>query len=145
MNMSQLQEFLNKIYPLEEKSGIHFDHPKFETFLQSVINGDVFDDLLPLDVKLSNGEDGIVVYLLTNARIIRIRITQKGFESSDIYLKEVTGINKELLSAEGEDKSVVRIESPQGYFGLRYQPGKKLVEDFFSKVESKVRESKKVS
>jgi len=91
----------------------------------------------------SDGKDipGIVIYILTNARIIRIRITEKGFDSTDFFLKQINSINRELLTKpDGGNDSIVRIESPNGFIGLQFNDQASAIGEFFSKVEASVRQ-----
>jgi len=137
------QPILKQILALEGKAVKRIEQPKLEAFLNSVLNGDHLTNSLVLGATIGKDKHGIIVYLLTNIRVIRIRITDDGFDSSDIYLKQVTSINRGLLTqSEGGNDAEVRIESAQGIFGLRYRTGKEKIEEFFSSLEVVVRQAK---
>lgn len=140
--VQNLQPILTKIYAWEGKAVPSIDHTKFETFLQSVLNGDhEVKASIAFGATLGKGGSGIVAYLLTEARLIRIRIDDKGgFDSADIYVTKIVGVNRQVLSqsSDGNDAEV-KVLTEKGFFGLQYVSGDKDIENFFSQLEAVVR------
>lgn len=138
-----LQPILTKIYAWEGKAVPSVDHAKFEAFLQSVLNGDQeVKASIAFGAMLSKGGGGIVTYLLTEARLIRIRIDEKGdFDSADIYVTKIIGVNRQVSSSQPhkENDAEVKVVTDKGFFGLQYVSSDKEIEDFFSQVEAVVR------
>ena len=138
-----LQSILNKIYAWEGKAVQSIDRTKFETFLQSVLNGDQeVKASIAFGATLGKGGNGIVAYLLTEARLIRIRIDDKGdFDSADIYITKIVGVNRQLSSSQSneENDAKVKVVTDKGFFGLEYVSSDTEIENFFSQVEAIVR------
>src|SRR3989338_1092708 len=134
----------SKVYTLASESGLKIDQQKFEGFLQSAINGDqAIRTHVVFGATIGKEDKGIVVYILTNVRFIRIRITAKGFNSTDFFLKQVSGVKRELLSQPaGGNDARIEVESAQGFIGLSYNASHTEISNFFSEVEGAVRQAK---
>lgn len=115
-----------------------FDSPKIEEeykaqildIITVAINGDEINNYLVIDVIVS-GEDGIVAYVLTNARLVQFRINTKGeIKSTSFPLANMAGVE---WSATSDGKREVQISGLP--VGFRYNPSKTNITDFFQKTE----------
>ena len=145
-----IEQIKNKI--AEKIGGVpslaKIDKAKTLLFVQEVINGDSpIDYLVIVGIIGKSKSDGVIAYVLTNERIIRIRITEKSIDSTDIYLKQALGVNRQLLAKSEEEAidSEVYVHSDKDRIGLSYVSTDQKVVNFFNNVEKAIRESKKGS
>jgi hypothetical protein len=122
--------------------GIPYDQENIRSFLTKEVNGDTLTNHLVLVATLSKDRRGLLIYLLTTAKIVKIEITAEGVQSFSSYLKEVTGVNRSLSTNVSGNNARVVVEFLQGNFGLFYPANDTQIDNFFQKVDEAVRNIK---
>jgi hypothetical protein len=140
--ISDIKSLVQRINALEKEVG-KIDFAKLEQFISTTINGDDFvnADSLVIPAQISKDKSGILVYIITSAKLVKIQIDNEGFKSSSTYLNQVSSVERSLT----EGRAAVEIKFGQDSFGLRYSPKHTEISDFFTKVEEAVRKTKKVA
>ena len=106
---------------------------QLEEFIKLTINGDTIRSYLAIDAMLKPKVYGILLYILTNARLIKIEITKDvDISSSSFFLNTLISIDRKLI---GEDISSIDIIFQNTSVGLRYPVSNKKIADFFQTVE----------
>jgi hypothetical protein len=144
--MPTMESLLNRIYDYEsyiEK----IDKITFEPFLKSIVNGDTLLEYLVFPATIGKDKQGILVYILTNAKLVKITVDSKEFSSNSAFLNQVVRVdktvNKVVTEDDGDKNNVLlSVEFPQGRFGLRYPSDDKVIDNFFVKVEESVRNAR---
>jgi hypothetical protein len=137
-----IQPILNEILVAGKSVGILDDEENIRQFLTKEINGDELISYLVLGATLSKDRNGVLVYLLTSAKIVKIEIDKEQVQSFSSYIKEVTGVNRTLLNNTKGNSAHIVVEFIQGSFGLRYSAGDEKIDSFFQKVDEAVRKIK---
>lgn len=104
---------------------------KLRNFVTITINGDVPVNHLVINTNLSNGKEGVVIYILTNKRLIKIDIGDK-IQSSSFILDSIINIERELLD---DDRIQIKILFPNDSFGLRYPATDTQASNFFQSLD----------
>ncbi len=136
-DFSVMTEVPDKIKPILDrafqiKTPITLDKGSFSSFVKSVVNGDSVVDFLVLSAALKNGKHGLISFILTNSKLIRISVSgNDDFSSDTAYLNQITGIQK---SAKG-GKAKIIVEFSQDSLGLSYPIGDLDIERFFQAVD----------
>ncbi len=139
---AELGPILTEITALGKTVGILDDQEKIRQFLNNEINGDTLVDQLVISAVLSKDRYGLLVYLLTSAKFVKIEIDKEKVQSYSCYLKEVTGVSRSLLTSSAGNNAQVSVEFPQGNFGLQYPANTGNIDSFFQKVDENVRKIK---
>jgi hypothetical protein len=140
--MADIEQIIKEITNTGETVGIVDDKDGIRQFLTKEINGDTLIDHLVIGASLGKDRDGLLVYLLTTAKIVKIEIDKEKVQSFSSYLKEVTGVNRTLLNNAQGNNAQVSVEFPQGKFGLQYPGNLTNIDSFFQKVDETVRKIK---
>lgn len=102
----------------------------FHNFLYMTINGDDTIDYIAVNANLSKGEQGIVVYIFTNVRLIKIDIGKPNKIQSSIFILDyIINMERELLD---DDIIQLKVSFKTSSFGLRYPTSYTKPSDFFS-------------
>ena len=102
-------------------------------FIKSTINGDDPKEFFVINANLDNGIEGVVIYILTNARLIKIDIGIKGeAQSSSFIFDSIINIKRKLLS---DDRTEVEVLFQNGSFGLRYPKMDTKISNFFERLD----------
>ena len=141
-----LESILQEILTLGKTVGA-LDKEKIQQFLTKEINGDTLKEYLVISATLGKDRSGLLVYILTSAKIIKIEIDKEEVQSYSTYLKEVIGVNRTTsllhsIATESSNDAKVVVEFPQGSFGLRYPASSTKIDSFFQKVDQAIRELK---
>jgi hypothetical protein len=107
------------------------DQDKLRNFVTITINGDVPANHLAINTNLSNGKEGVVIYILTNKRLIKVDIGDK-IQSSSFILDSIINIERELLD---DDRIQIKILFPNDSFGLRYPATDTQASKFFQSLD----------
>ena len=107
------------------------DQDKLRNFVTITINGDVPANHLVINTNLSNGKEGVVIYILTNKRLIKIDMGDK-IQSSSFILDSIINIERELLD---DDRIQIKILFPNDSFGLRYPATDTQASNFFQSLD----------
>lgn len=101
-------------------------------FVISTINGDTPTAHLIIGANLGDNNRGIIIYILTNLRLIKIDIDTNEVKSISFPLDTMIGIERKLIDG---DLAQFSIAFQNSTFGLRYSPDDKKITDFFQKVD----------
>ncbi len=102
-------------------------------FLKIVVNGDSIKSHLVINASLGKDASGALVYILTDARLITVSITDSGEpESSSYKLDTMVGISRKL--DEGRMQIRVSFQSDK-VVGLKYPMTSEHITDFFQKID----------
>lgn len=134
--MSEREEFLkqimDEIFKLDKPKIDEARSPQISDFIDSTINGDTINSHLTINADLEENKRGVIVYVLTNKRLIKVDIGTKEVQSASYPLDTITGIERRLM---GDDRAQVLILFQNNSFGLRYSPKDKNITEFFQKVD----------
>lgn len=136
-----IESILGKILSEGESVGI-LDKENYRQFLIKELNGDDLINYLVIRATLGKDREGLLVYLLTSSKIVKIEIDKEKVQSLSSYLKEITGVSRTLLSNPAGNNAQITVEFPQGSFGLRYPTTATEIDPFFQKVDEAVRKIK---
>ncbi len=130
-----LTEIIQKIAEKTKEFNIPFDNNKKQNyfeFLDSAVNGDTPISSLTVDANLTKDIPGIIVYILTNKRIIKVDIDAKEIQASNYPISQIINVRRKLI----ENESEVIIEFENESFGLKYPKEKTEITKFFELVEN---------
>jgi len=133
--MQNKEEYIRKILDeiFDKCNEVSSQREKLFNFIKLTVNGDSPTDYLIINANLSNDEEGIVVYILTNVRLIKMDIGIKSaIQSSSFILDSIINIERKLLDA---DRMQVRILFPNDAFGLRYPVSDIKASNFFQSLD----------
>ncbi len=102
-------------------------------FINSAINGDDPNSYLVINANLGENNQGAIIYILTNSRIIKIDIDAKEVKSTSFYLETIAGVERQLLD---NDTSRFLIRFQNGLsMGLKYDSTNHRISEFFQKLD----------
>lgn len=133
--MTKKQEKLTEIIEDIFKLNTSIDNTRekqINDFIFSAVNGDNPISHLVIDANLGNNNKGIIAYILTNLRLIKIDIGEKEIESTSFPLSTIIGIERKLIE---DNRAQFSIAFQNGSFGLRYSQDNKKINDFFQKID----------
>ena len=137
---------LDEIMSLGKGLQLSLNKENIRQFLIKEINGDGLTDYLVISAFLSKDKEGLLVYVLTTAKIVKIQIDKNSnLESYGAYLKEVTGVNRKLVSSSVGNNAQVVVDFSHGSFGLQYPTNQSNIDTFFQKVDQAVGKIKAAS
>ena len=129
-----INKILQDIFSLNSPAIDKLAENKLLNFIKSTINGDIPKEYFTINANLVNGEEGAVVYIITDTRLIKIDISIKGeAESSSFLLSSIINIQRKLLDNE---RAETQILFQNNSFGLRYQSSDIKVSNFFQELDS---------
>jgi hypothetical protein len=136
-----IKSLVSQILSIKAEEVGPVDEAKLEDFLVSAVNGDEFDlsGSLVIPAQLSKDKSGVLVYVLTSAKLLKIQIDKEGFQSSSAFLNQIFSVDRSLTI---EGRAAVEIKFGQESFGLRYSPKHEAITKFFTRVEEAVRPKK---
>lgn len=137
-----IEAILAEISSKGKSVGIIDDKDNIRQFLAKEINGDILTHYLVTSANLSKDRPGVLVYLLTSAKIVKIEIDKEKVQSFSSYLKEVTGVTRSLLNDPSGNNARIMIEFVNGNFGLIYPSNNTTIDSFFQSVDEAVRKIK---
>ena len=108
--------------------------PQIEEFIRVAVNGDTIKTYLPIKANLQPQKLGILLYVLTNVRLIKFEIDKDGkINSSSFFLKTMTNIERKSID---KDNVSVDIVFQNLTVGLSYPISNKKITEFFQMVET---------
>lgn len=137
----KIASILVRIYA-EESFSPKVDKPSFAQFIKSLINGDDVKNYIVFSASIPQEQTGVIAYILTNAKLIKVTITESGFDSESAYLNKIISVDKSVTDEKGEKRTRISVEFQQGSFGLRYPAGNEEVDLFFQAVDQAVKDFK---
>ena len=129
--MSTLNQIIKDIFELDDPKIEENRRDQIQDFIKKVINGDSVQGHLVIDANLKNKKEGVLVYILTNARIIKIEISE-GISSQSFFLNALVSVGRKLE----KDQEEVEVIFQNTSFGLRYYPEEdEKISQFFQKID----------
>ena len=130
---SYIDEILQDVSTLESSVLETLNNKTLRDFVKMTINGDNPISHISINANLSNGEQGIVLYILTNVRLIKIDIgNHNKIQSSSFILDSIINMERELLD---DDRIQIKVSFQNSSFGLRYPTSDTKTSDFFQSLD----------
>ncbi len=128
-----LDEITKEIFSDIKSSPNKDEAAKISAFIKLIVNGDMPIDYLKIDANLTKNKPGIIVYILTDRRLIKIDIdtATAAIKSSNFIISKIISIDFNL--AQGKTEVLVNFEN--GSFGLSYPFENDKITEFFQKVD----------
>jgi len=103
------------------------------SFISMVVNGDTLDSTyLVISARVTNEEDGVLIYLISETRLLKFDITSKEISFS-LKLNDISSIT---YSREKEKRSIKVSTKDSKDFGLQYdKEDASKIESFFQKLD----------
>lgn len=125
-----LKSIVGEVFAIESPKIASSREDGIFELLKVTVNGDTITSSLVIDITI-NGSDAIIVYILTNIRIIQFIINTEGkIESTSFLLSEVVGVDRSVTS---DGRMEVLVNGLP--IGLKYNPKKNEITHFFQQVE----------
>ena len=131
-NKDTVDQIVREIYDLKSPIINEARREQLRGFIDTTINGDNAKAYLIITATLSEKKPGILVYVLTNVRLIKIDIGEIEFQSSSYPLNTIIGVERTLID---DDRAAVKVSFQNGSFGLRYASSNQKIKEFFQKVD----------
>jgi hypothetical protein len=107
--------------------------PQILTFLENTINGDTIQEYIVFMANLGEPKGlGVLIYVLTNVRLIKFEISKNDVESFTPNLNTIVNIDRKLT---GNLIQIV-INFPNTNFGLTYPSDFQKITSFFQAVDA---------
>lgn len=130
-----LDNIINQIFSIDVPKIDESRKDKVRGFIKTTINGDTTQLSLVISASLGKDKRGILVYVLTDARLIKITIEEaQEMQSSSLKLDTIIDVQYKLIEA---DNAAVEVISKSGSMGLRYSAKKQNILDFFQEVDKR--------
>lgn len=105
---------------------------EIQGLLKTTVNGDAIVSYLVIDATLGkDNKKGIIVYVLTNIRLIKLDTDEKETQSVSYPLSTLIGIERKLVDGRAE----VQVSFQNSSFGLRYSANNQNIVKFFQMVD----------
>ncbi len=104
---------------------------QIDNFIISAVNGDNPTAHLIISANLGENNKGVIIYILTDLRLIKIDIDAKEITSSSFPLNTLIGIERKLID---DDLTQFTIAFQNGTFGLRYSQDDHKITNFFQRL-----------
>jgi len=128
-----LKAILDEIFKLNLPKIDESRRDVIHNFIATTINGDNPSSYLAVNAGLSENKEGVISYILTDKRLIKIDIDSKGSAESLTYpLNTIIGVERKL----DQDRILFNISFQKGSFGLEYPQSSKKITDFFQEIEN---------
>jgi len=115
------------------------DNPKIDDsrkqiitdFVVGAINGDEPVSDLVLNANLDDNTKGVIAYILTNFRLVKIDIDSNEIQAKSFFLNTIIGIERKIIN----DYEQFSISFQNGSFGLRYSLKDQNFTKFFQQID----------
>jgi len=128
----QLSDIVEEIFKLESPQIEESRKEKINKFIVSTVNGDEPIAHLAVNTSLGKDKDGVIAYILTDKRLIKIEIDSKDVQSASFKLSTIVSVRRKLIDA---DREQFDIYFQNDSFGLKYPTVDKRITEFFQKIE----------
>ena len=128
-----LKSIIKEIFDLDSPKIDDSRKTAFSEFIVSTVNGDNPTAWLVLNVSLTDNKSGIMAYILTDARLIKIDSDGLEIESSSFPLNTIIGIERKLI--DGGERALFSVSFQNGTFGLKYSPTDRKITEFFQQID----------
>jgi len=127
-----LDAIVAEVFQLDSPKIDQARQEKISEFITSAVNGDTPNTHLVINASVDGDNEGAIIYILTDLRLIKIDIAPKEIKSSSFRLNALVGVDRKLID---NDKIEFSINFQTGSFGLRYSQDLKHITDFFQGIE----------
>ena len=127
-----LDAIVAEVFQLDSPKIDQTRQEKISEFITSAVNGDTPNTHLVINASVDGDNEGAIIYILTDLRLIKIDIAPKEIKSSSFRLNALVGVDRKLID---NDKIEFSINFQTGSFGLRYSQDLKHITDFFQGIE----------
>jgi hypothetical protein len=127
----KLNEIIDDIFLLNSPKIDDSRKKQISEFIKGAVNGDNPIDRLVLNANLDENIQGVIAYILTNLRLIKIDISSNDIQSKSFPLSTIIGIERKLVDGIAQ----FSVSFQNGSFGLRYSPSEHKITDFFQKID----------
>lgn len=131
-NSESINKILADIFELKSPEINETRREQIRELIESTINGDKSKTHLAITANLSQDRKGVLVYILTNLRLIKIEIDEKDIQSSSYSLDKIVAVDRKLVDGE---RAEVTVAFPKNTFGLKYNQAEKNITEFFQNVD----------
>ena len=129
----KLDEIIKDIFELDSPKINEDRRSQIQNFIKAVVNGDNIQAYLIINANLKQDKEGALVYILTNARLIKIEIAkEKEISSSSFFLNSIISVSRKLND---DDQASIEVIFQNDSFGLTYSSKDQEITDFFQKVD----------
>lgn len=134
MNDIIYDQIFNEIFNLANSEILNNSKEEdIKKFVKTTVNGDKIKSYLVIKAYLKPKNLGIILYVLTNARLIKIEISEtENINSSSFFLGSITSIERKIID---KDTFSIDIIFQNTSLGLRYPVNNNTITDFFQKIE----------
>lgn len=126
-----INEIVNEVFKVETPPSL-LQKNQINDFVITAINGDEPRAHLVLNAILSENNTGVILYILTNFRLIKIDISNSDILSNSFHLTALIGAERKFINP---DLIQFSLTFPNGSFGLKYSPTDKKITDFFQMID----------
>lgn len=131
-NKEFLKKIIDEIFQITNPAIEKARESEIYSFIETIINGDTSKEYLVITASLEESKMAILVYILTDKRLIKIDITPiQGIKSASFLLSSMSGVQRDLEA----DRSTIRLNFQSGSVGLRYDTANQKINNFFQQVE----------
>ena len=130
-----LKPIIDDIFKLNNPVIDEARNQSINNFIISAINGDTPTSHLIINANLGENNRGVIIYILTDLRLIKIDIGANEVKSSSFPLNTLIGVERKLID---DDLAQFSIAFQNGTFGLRYSQDDQPTNRFFKKLIKRV-------
>jgi len=130
-NKESVNQIVTDIFAQKSPEILDSRSDKIRDFVATTINGDVSKSHVVTRANLSKDRKGVLIYVLTNLRIIKIEIDSTDMQSQSFPLSKIISVSRKTDG----DRSEVQVSFENDSFGLRYNQAEATITDFFQKVD----------
>jgi hypothetical protein len=132
-NKESLDKIISEVFQLSSPKIKEERRDQVRDFIETTINGDETKKYLVINAGLAKDRLGVLVYVLTNVRLIKIEIdTEQEIKSSSFPLDTIIGVERKLIDG---DKAAVEVAFQNGSMGLKYSAKNQTITNFFQEVD----------
>lgn len=127
-----LKAIIDDIFKLNNPIIDEVRKQQVDNFIVSAVNGDIPTAHLIISANLGENNRGVIIYILTDLRLIKIDIDANEIKSGSFPLNTLIGVERKLIDGELAQFSIA---FQNGTFGLRYSQDDQKITDFFQKID----------
>lgn len=131
VNRKSIDKIIDNLYALSSPKIEDSRKDKIKAFITSTINGDISKAYAVTKANLSKDRKGILIYVLTDCRVIKIEIDSNKEKSQSYQLSKIISISRE---SDG-DRAKVQVYFENDTFGLWYNQKEEKITKFFQELD----------
>lgn len=131
INKSPISQIITDLYALNLSEISKDRREKIENFIKGTINGDTSETHAVTGAILGEDRRGVLLYILTNKRAIKIEIDATKERSQTFPLSKIISISRESTG----EKEKIQVYFESDSFGLVYNPQDEHITNFFQALD----------